>query len=296
MKEDTDSAPMLYFGYGSNLDRDDWERWCSRKGLEPSGLKEIGPAWIDGFVLDFNYYSRSRGAGAANLTWIAPGMAATPGALFEIDEYTRDALDRKEGHPNHYIRVEKTVYTSDGQSHLAYTYIHNSSDSEFHEPSDEYEELIRNGLTRLDLPTTWLDYALRKGPNPRFEFVFVYGTLMDGMSRSEVMSDGSEIYCTGSAKGDLYDLGDYPGLTIGDGDVHGEIYRAGDMFQFIQHLDQIEGNVGDNPLFDRRIQLIYTEKGQIWAYVYHYARTIDSFTKIESGNWRFKVTSLLEQE
>jgi len=296
MEENTDSAPMLYFGYGSNLDRDDWEKWCSRNGLEPSGLKEIRPAWIDGFVLDFNYYSRSRGAGAANLTWIASGMAATPGALFEIDEYTRDALDRKEGHPNHYIRVEKTVYTSDGQSHLAYTYIHNSSNSEFHEPSDEYEELIRNGLTRLDLPTTWLDYALRKGPNPRFEFVFVYGTLMDGMKRGELMEDGSEIYCHGSVKGDLFDLGDYPGLVQGDGIVHGEIYKVSDMFQFIQHLDQIEGNVGDNPLFDRRIQLIYTEKGQIWAYVYHYARTIDSFTKIESGNWRFKGTSLLEQE
>jgi gamma-glutamylcyclotransferase (GGCT)/AIG2-like uncharacterized protein YtfP len=119
---------------------------------------------------------------------------------------------------------------------------------------------------------------------------------MDGMSRGDVMRDGSEVYCNGSAKGDLYDLGDYPGLTLGDGDVRGEVYKAGDMFQFIQHLDQIEGNVGDNPLFDRRIQLIYTEKGQIWAYVYHYARTIDSFTKIESGNWRFKGTSLLEQE
>lgn len=290
MEGNTDSAPMLYFGYGSNLDRDDWEKWCSRKGLQPSGLKEIGPAWVDGFVLDFNYYSRSRGAGAANLTWIASGMAATPGALFEIDEYTRDALDIKEGHPNpnHYCRVEITVYTSDGQSHLAYTYIHKSSNSEYHESTDEYEEFIRNGLTRLDLPTNWLDYALRKGPNPRFEFVFVYGTLMDGMSRGEVMNDGSEMYCHGLAKGDLYDLGDYPGLTHGEGDVHGEVYKAGDMFQFIQLLDQIEGSVGDNPLFDRRIQLINTEKGQIWAYVYHYARPIDSFRKIESGNWRTK--------
>ena len=121
---------------------------------------------------------------------------------------------------------------------------------------------------------------------PGFEFVFVYGTLMDGMKRGELMKDGSEIYCHGSVKGDLYDLGDYPGLTQGDGLVHGELYKASDMFQFIQLLDQIEGNVGDDPLFDRRIQLIDSEKGKVWAYVYHYARPIDSFAKIESGKWR----------
>ena len=111
---------------------------------------------------------------------------------------------------------------------------------------------------------------------------------MSGMIRGDVMKDGSEMYCHGSAKGVLYDLGDYPAMILGNGDVNGEVYRVNDMFQFIQHLDQIEGNVGDNPLFDRRIQLINSEKGQIWAYVYHYARPIESFRKIESGSWRMK--------
>ncbi len=286
MNEKVDSERMLYFGYGSNLDHEDWTRWCNQKRINPGGLKEIGPAWIDGFVLDFNYYSSSREAGAANLTWVASGMAATPGALFEIDEYTRDALDRKEGHPTHYRRVEKIVHTADGQSHRAYTYIHESEESQFHAPSDEYVELIRNGLMRLELPTTWLDSSLGLIEQPRFDYVFAYGTLMKGMVRANEMQEGSEFYCKGSTKGLLYDIGDYPGMALGDGVVHGEVYKASDMFQFIQRLDWIEGCGGGDPLFDRAIQEINTENGKVWAYVYHYARCLDSFVQIESGNWK----------
>tara|TARA_B100000767_G_scaffold258513_1_gene267305 strand:- start:2121 stop:2993 length:873 start_codon:yes stop_codon:yes gene_type:complete len=288
MNNNIDSEPMLYFGYGSNLDKEDWTRWCNERGINPDGLKEIGPAWIDGYVLDFNYYSSSRQAGAANLTWVAPGMAATPGALFEIDDYTRDALDRKEGHPHNYLRVEKIVHTKDGQSHLAYTYIHESEKSKFHAPTDDYVELIRNGLTRLELPTTWLDSCLGLMQRPRFDYVFVYGTLMKGMIREREMKDGSILYCQGSAKGLLYDLVDYPGMTHGKGDVHGEVYKASDMFEFIQRLDWIESCEGNDPLFERTIQEIHTENGKVWAYVYHYARDFDSFTIIESGNWKSK--------
>ena len=285
MNDKIGSEPMLYFGYGSNLDHEDWTRWCTKKQLDPTGLKEIGPAWIDGFVLDFNYYSSSREAGAANLTWVASGMAVTPGALFEIDEYTRDALDRKEGHPTHYRRVEKIVHTADGQSHRAYTYIRESEESQFHAPSDEYVELIRNGLLRLNLPTTWLDSSLGLIEQPRFDYVFAYGTLMKGMVRANEMQDGSTFYCKGSTKGLLYDIGDYPGMALGDGVVHGEVYKASDMFQFIQRLDWIEGCGGSDPLFDRTIQEINTENGKLWAYIYHYARDFDSFTRIESGTW-----------
>ena len=51
-------------------------------------------------------------------------------------------------------------------------------------------------------------------------------------------------------------------------------------------LDWIEGCGGSDPLFDRAIQEINTENGKVWAYVYHYAQSLDSFAKIESGNWK----------
>ena len=188
----TDSECMLYFGYGSNLDHVDWTKWCHRKGRNPDGLKEIGPAWLDEYYLTFDYYSSTREAGAANLKLLASGRAATPGALFEIDADTLASLDRKEGHPNpkYYQRKIVTAYTPDGKAHQAYTYIHYAKEDNFHPPSDEYEALIRNGLERLDLTTDWLDSALDHSMSARFEYVFVYGTLMEGMSRHSEMQDG----------------------------------------------------------------------------------------------------------
>ena len=148
-----------------------------RSNKDPTGLKELGPAWLDEYQLIFDYYSSSRECGAANLVRVA--VAATPGALFEIDEYTLKLLDRKEGVkiPGCYQRETVTVYTADGESYEAVTYIHLSEDSDYYEPSKNYESLIRNGLLRLNLPTTWLDFAIRKETQPRFDLVFVYGNI-----------------------------------------------------------------------------------------------------------------------
>ena len=186
-------------------------------------MKELGPAWLDEYQLVFDYYSSSRECGAANLVRVASGMAATPGALFEIDEYTLKLLDRKEGVkvPGCYQRETVTVYTADGESHEAVTYIHLSEDSDYYEPSKNYESLIRNGLERLKLPTAWLDFAIKKEIQPRFDLVFVYGTLMRGKSRHSEMEDGCEFVCDGTTQGSLYHVSDYPGLVIGESIVQG---------------------------------------------------------------------------
>ena len=288
MEENKQITPMLYFGYGSNLDNEDWTKWCHRRGRNPDGLKELGPAWIDGYYLTFDYYSGSRECGAANLKWLAPGRAVTPGALFEIDKETLDALDQKEGHPNpkYYQRKIVTAYTADGKAHQAYTYIHYASEDNLYPTSNEYEGFIRNGLERLDLTTEWLDSALDNVLKAKFDLVFVYGTLMEGMSRHNEMEGDCKKVCKGTVQGELYHLGGYPGLIPGEGIIHGEVYRAKDMFQVIQRLDWIEGAGGDNPLFNRVIQQVETENGKVWAYTYHYANSVDSFERILSGNWR----------
>ena len=120
----------------------------------------------------------------------------------------------------------------------------------------------------------------------RFEYVFVYGTLMEGMSLHSEMQDGCTLVCEGTVQGNLYHISDYPGLVAGNGTVQGELYRASDMFQIIQRLDWIEGAGGTDPLFNRVIQQVNTERGKVWAYTYHYAKSTDSFDEIVSGNWR----------
>ena len=89
--------------------------------------------------------------------------------------------------------------------------------------------------------------------NAKFEYVFVYGTLMKGMSRHSEMQDGCTLVCEGTVQGNLY-ISDYPGLVAGSGTVQGELYQASDMFQILQRLDWIEGAGGSNLSYNRVIQ------------------------------------------
>ena len=41
MTDNSNEEMMYYFGYGSNLDFDDWSKWCKKRGKNPDGLKEI---------------------------------------------------------------------------------------------------------------------------------------------------------------------------------------------------------------------------------------------------------------
>ena len=102
------SEKTLYFGYGSNLDHEDWSGWCEDRDLDPSGLVELGPAWLPDFDMKFHYYSNGREGGAADVVYAGPGHAV-PGALFEMDEKAHKAMDRKEGHPNYYERRDVNV-------------------------------------------------------------------------------------------------------------------------------------------------------------------------------------------
>ena len=287
MEETATNTPTLYFGYGSNLDKEDWTKWCRERGKDPSGLKEIGPAWLDEYMLCFDYFSNTRGSGAANLKRVASGMAATPGALFEVDDYTLKLLDIKEGVnvEGCYEQVSVTVYTAEGEACEAITYIHFAEDSNFFEPSKHYESLIRNGLLRLNLTTKWLDFALKKDSQPSFDLVFVYGTLMRGQSRHHEMEDGCHFVCNGNTQGDLYRVSDYPGIVNGKGTVKGELYRTSDAFEVMQRLDWVEGVCGDRPLFNRVIRKIETAQGELWAYSYNYNRVADEAQLISSGEW-----------
>ena len=104
--------------------------------------------------------------------------------------------------------------------------------------------------------------------------------------RNSLLEEGCEFICKGTVQGELYDLGNYPGLVAGENTVYGEVYQAEDMLDVIQKLDLIEGSRGSDPLFSRSIQEVKTKQGKKWAYVYHYAQSLESYDEIESGKWR----------
>ena len=154
-------SSMPYFGYGSNLDEDDWVRFCAKKGFDSSGMVEIGVAFLTGYEMKFHYFSSGRNGGAADVVR-SDSNSEVPGALFMLNDEAWRAMDIKEGYPNYYERKQVTVRTLEGDiDAITYTVVADKIREDYQQPTSEYEALIRNGLLRRDLPTTALDKALQ---------------------------------------------------------------------------------------------------------------------------------------
>ncbi len=84
--------------------------------------------------------------------------------------------------------------------------------------------------------------------------------------------------------GRLYDLGSYPGLTIGGGKVAGELYEVINE-DCIKRLDTYEGfsTASKHSLYIRRhIRLIAP---QVYSWVYIYNHNVLSTQLISCGDW-----------
>ncbi|HJL97136.1 MAG TPA: gamma-glutamylcyclotransferase [Candidatus Poseidoniaceae archaeon] len=285
----------LYFGYGSNLDWDDWKSWCEKKNLRFEGLVEVSPCWLPNYSMKFHYYSGSREGGAADVVETGRGHAV-PGVLFRMDDATLKAMDRKEGIKfEAYERRKVQVILPNGTfvDALTYCVTEKRKENRFIQPTTMYSNLILNGLKKRKLPIEELKNAIENfTPSYPIENLFVYGTLMHGEQRHSTLVEccvGEGISAT--ASGTILDLGNYPGMIAGDnGVVQGEIYQIDQVYPALQTLDSIEGFYGydsEHSLFSRTIVQIETEHGAEWAwtYVYNQEEGIE-YQEIISGNWR----------
>jgi len=280
----------LYFGYGSNLDWNDWVRHCEKNNASPDGLKEREPAWLVGHHLKFHYHSKGRGGGAADVVPIND-VHATPGALFDVEEDAWSTLVAKEGSPFYYEEKNVLVIGSDGQLHEAVTFVvcNERKKPDFQRPSDEYHGLILDGLCERGLPTKGLEMAmLHTFDSPTINHLFVYGTLMSGQSRFNQLEPYVHSQQDASVVGHLHHLGDYPGMKWGDGVVHGQLMELENVEACLERMDAIEGFLGfgrNDSLFDRTIVQVRTERGIVWAWSYVYAGDVDDDSIIGHGRW-----------
>ena len=284
----------LYFGYGSNLDWDDWKSWCEKKNLRYDGLVEISPCWLPNYSLKFHYFSDGRKGGAADVTETGRGHAV-PGVLFRMNDVTLEVMDQKEGtEVEAYERREVKVILPNGTFVEAMTYCvtDKSRDERFIQPTDTYTNLIRKGLEKRKLPIEELKNAIENfSPSYPIEKIFVYGTLMQGEQRNSTLKEfsigeGKPASTTGS----MLNLGDYPGMIAGDeGVIQGEVYQIDQVYLTLQTLDSIEGFYGydsTHSLFTRTIVRIDTEQGREWAWTYVYNKENEKeYATIESGDW-----------
>ena len=281
----------LYFGYGSNLDWNDWVHYCEKNNASPSGLKEREPAWLIGHHLKFHYYSNGRKGGAADVVPINDHHA-TPGALFDVDEDAWSTLVAKEGAPRYYMEKNVLVIGCDGQMHEAITFVvcGDRKKSEFQRPTDVYHGLIHDGLHDRGLPTKGLEMAMQhEFDTPTINHLFVYGTLMSGQIRFNQLEPYVLSQQDAHVQGHLHHLGRYPGMKLGDGVVHGQLMELQNVEACLEQMDSIEGFLGfgcNDSLFDRTIIQVRSEQGLVWAWTYVYAGDVDADSIIEDGQWR----------
>ena len=101
-----------YLAYGSNLNENDWKRFCERNGFPTDLLCYKGPVRLPGCRLAFDRYSTSRGGGALNVK-TAPGHYVDAVA-FTTDDKGVEALRLKEGHPFAYVETKVIALEEDG--------------------------------------------------------------------------------------------------------------------------------------------------------------------------------------
>jgi len=124
------------------------------------------------------------------------------------------------------------------------------------------------------------------------QYLFVYGTLFvkDNEFAAHLLAN-SRFYAQGKLRGKLYDVGEYPGLTLVPNDdyfVYGNIYFMPDPEATLKILDHYEG-FGDNEAqpneFVRQLATIESLGKLLTCWVYEYNLPVDDYPAILSGDY-----------
>lgn len=126
---------MKYFAYGSNLSARQMQQRCP-------GAKRLYTARLPHYRLVFTAGSRGSKGGTATILRQQGGQVA--GGVYELDERCRLALDRHEGYPAVYDRMNVIVFNDLGDAVEAFTYFKQGRGVEA-APAPDYLKLIQEG-------------------------------------------------------------------------------------------------------------------------------------------------------
>jgi gamma-glutamylcyclotransferase (GGCT)/AIG2-like uncharacterized protein YtfP len=119
------------------------------------------------------------------------------------------------------------------------------------------------------------------------QLLFIYGTLMPGL-RLEAQMQGARFVGPAQVPGRLVDVGRYPGLLQGDGQVTGEVYEVDDAH--LVRLDEVEGVVpGDRTASQYWREKVIVANGPLQGQpvqTYVYNRPVEGCTPIPHGDYR----------
>lgn len=132
------------------------------------------------------------------------------------------------------------------------------------------------------------------GPGGVTMLIFVYGTLMTGMSNHSLISPFVQGVRVAYTKGTLYHLPyGYPALVEGDGIVLGELFDLRDSQNALKILDPFEDFYGvgnTHNLYERVSQTVWSKDGtELTAQVYRWAKPTELKgigVRVANGDWR----------
>ncbi|GHT27069.1 hypothetical protein FACS18942_05730 [Planctomycetales bacterium] len=281
----------FYFAYGSNLNAKNWKE---RTGIPFNrAFEKCGTAYLPDERLAFTRRSAIPGGGVLDI--IPSPRHVVAGAVYRIKTNTAMfALDRKEGFPYCYQKVERIVFTENGKSILVFTY-KAVEQEEYIEPHPDYVKTVAEGLWSFGLPTECLLAAATNKPMPfMIDSFFCYGTLRKGQCRFNVLERlGIVSEQVGTVKGTLYQCGSYPGAVLGTPKtkkhIVGDLIQVRNVAEAMSQLDYIEGFYGfgdPHSLFCRRIVPVeLPDEKTTLAWVYEYNKDVARLNQIKSGDW-----------
>jgi hypothetical protein len=155
---------IRYFAYGSNMDEDDFEKQCNIKQWSKVNFQNTRPAKLPGYKIQFNYFSKGRGGGAANI--MESPEDCVYGLLSEIEDSDLETIRKKEGYSEdctkcYYNEICVNVQELRGNIvQFVKTYkVSKSRETPTNQsPTKEYLDLIINNAKKHGFPPEYIEY------------------------------------------------------------------------------------------------------------------------------------------
>lgn len=106
--------------------------------------------------------------------------------------------------------------------------------------------------------------------------IIVYGSLRCKQGNSHWMTNAQWLEDSQLGGYEMYDLGHYPAVVVGEGEIFCEVYRISSSI-----LTELDALKRDGHEYKR--ELINTPLGSAWIYLYQHSVT--GLPRIDDGDW-----------
>lgn len=151
---------LKYFAYGSNMSPAVFSEICPNHHF-------LSRARLRGYRMVFSRRSVRSGFGVADV--VPTDGVAVWGVLYQIEEDELPFLDRKEGCPKAYGRIDVTVTVREGLIEEAFTYTVTSKEEKEIPPSEDYLNLLVEGAIARKLPQSYVRFLQSLKDRDRYQ-------------------------------------------------------------------------------------------------------------------------------